>query len=232
MPLAAILLSLAAQTAVAPLPQTTVQQGHRHGRPFLSPMGEPFRGDGPSGDGLVDWFTQADTNHDGMLTASELQADAQRFFAILDTDHDGELDPDEVTHYETVIAPEVHGEPHSMYAPKPDGNANAGGIVPDAGDDGSDIPLTASHGPEGAGQFGLLNIPEPVAGADTDLSRSITLVEFRKAAYERFGLLDTGHAGRLTVAQLQAMRPSAPLGGFGRHGGRHRNGGWSGHHQG
>ena len=29
----------------------------------------------------------------------------QRFFRTLDTNHDGEIDPDEITHYETVIAP-------------------------------------------------------------------------------------------------------------------------------
>jgi hypothetical protein len=191
-------------------------------------MGEPFRGNGPSGDGLVDWFIQADSNRDGLLTVDELQADAQRFFATLDADHDGELDPDEVGHYETAIAPEVHGEPASMYAPKPDGNANAGGIVPDAGDDGSDIPLSAGRlGPEGGGRFALLNIPEPVAAADADLSRSITLAEFRKAAYDRFGMLDTSHSGRLTLAQLQAMRPAPSLGGFGHHG--HQQGRWGGH---
>jgi hypothetical protein len=116
-----------------------------------------------------------------------------------------------------------------MYAPKPDGNANAGGMVPDAGDDGSDIPLSPGlEGPQGGGRFALLNIPEPVAAADADLSRGITLTEFGKAAFDRFGLLDTAHSGRLTLAQLQAMRPAAPLGGFRHHGGGHRHGGWGG----
>jgi Ca2+-binding EF-hand superfamily protein len=191
-------------------------------------MGEPFRG-GTSGDGLTDWFNQADLNHDGLITVDEMQSDAQRFFARLDANHDGEIDPDEVTNYETVIAPEVHGEPASMYAPKPDGNANAGDIVPDASDDGSDIPLSHGlEGPQGGGRFALLNIPEPVAATDADLSRGITLAEFRKAAFDRFGLLDSTHTGRLTVAQLQAMRPSAPLGGFHHHDGGHKHGGWGG----
>lgn len=224
MPLAALLLSLAAAQASAP----TSAPVHRRGRAFLSPMGEPFRGV-TSGDGLVDWFDQADRNRDGSLTVDEMQADAERFFAALDTNHDGEIDPDEVTNYETVIAPEVQGEPPAMYAPKPDGDANAGGIVPDASDDGSDIPLKGGlQGPEGAGRFALLNIPEPVTAADSDLSRGITVAEFRTAAFNRFGLLDTGRSGRLTLAQLQAMRPSAPLGGFHRHGGGHKHGGWGG----
>lgn len=225
-----LVLSLAAAQAPAPSPptQNMEQPVRRLGRPFVSPMGEPFRGDGPSGDGLVDWFNQADRNHDGLVTADEMQADAQRFFASLDIDKDGEIGPDEIDRYETVIAPEVHGEP--VYAPKPDSSQQ---VDPDPDGDGSDLPTTSAGRGGGAGRFGLLNIPEPVAAADADLSRGITLDEFRRAALDRFALLDTGHRGGLTIAQLQAMRPSSV---FGRHGGgerpsgggHHRHGGWRG----
>ncbi len=83
------------------------------------------------------------------------------------------------------------------------------------------------RGPQGAGVFGLLDIPEPVAGADYDLSRSITPDEFRRAASDRFQLLDTTHSGRLTLAQLQAMRPGGHSGSYSGHGGHggHRHGG-------
>src|ERR1700745_1281596 len=77
------------------------------GRPFISPMGEPFFGRTADEDGLTVWFEQADRNHDGVLTPDEMTADAQRFFEVLDSNHDGEIDPDEIAHYETVIAPEV-----------------------------------------------------------------------------------------------------------------------------
>jgi hypothetical protein len=50
-------------------------------------------------------------------------------------------------------------------------------------------------------------MPEPVAAADTDFNRGVTLEEFRQAAIARFQMLDTGHRGSLTLAQLQAMRP-------------------------
>jgi len=73
----------------------------RWGRPFISPMGEPFFGTAP----LAAWFAQADSNHDGSLALAEMQADADRFFGLLDTNHDGEIDPDEINHYEQVIAP-------------------------------------------------------------------------------------------------------------------------------
>ena len=70
-------------------------------------MGEPFRPKMRGDDQLAAWFQQADTNHDGRLTLAEMQQDAERFHSALDTNHDGEIDPDEISHYETAIAPEV-----------------------------------------------------------------------------------------------------------------------------
>jgi Ca2+-binding EF-hand superfamily protein len=104
-PLILILAAAAAQPAGPPpgspaLAPTRFERGL-----FMSPMGEPFFERGQGQDGLKMWFQQADSNHDGILTADELASDAQRFFLTLDTNHDGEIDPDEVTHYETVVAP-------------------------------------------------------------------------------------------------------------------------------
>lgn len=53
------------------------------------------------------WFNQADANHDGALTAAELQQDAARFFVTLDVRRDGEIDPEDVDRYENEIAPEI-----------------------------------------------------------------------------------------------------------------------------
>jgi hypothetical protein len=55
----------------------------------------------------------------------------------------------------------------------------------------------------------LLDLPEPVAAADTDFDRGITLTEFRAAALRRFNLLDTAHRGSLTLVQLEAVRSAA-----------------------
>jgi hypothetical protein len=41
-----------------------------------------------------------------------------------------------------------------------------------------------------------------------DFDRGISLAEFCQAARERFALLDSAHAGRLGLAQLQALRPA------------------------
>ena len=98
MPLSVLILSLSA-TALHAAPGP-----HHFSRQFVSPMGEPFFGtDG--GDALQTWFTQADRNHDGVLSADEMQADAERFFGLLDVNHDGEIDPDEITRYEQDVAP-------------------------------------------------------------------------------------------------------------------------------
>ena len=57
----------------------------------------------------------------------------------------------------------------------------------------------------------LLNIPEPVAAADTDFNRAITLEEFRQAAIERFQLLDrrTKAGSRSRSSRPCRMRPTS-----------------------
>ena len=80
-------------------------------------MGEPFRAHSATDDTLADWFRQADRNADGVLTADEMVADAERFFATLDTNHDGQIDPDELAHYEWEIAPDIQVMARTRRAP-------------------------------------------------------------------------------------------------------------------
>lgn len=165
--------------------------------PFISPMGEPFRARTAEDDTLARWFAGADRDHDGALTADELVADADRFFATLDSNHDGEIDPDELVQYEWEIAPDIQLMSRTRPAPgaprtKPDHEPH-------------ELPL---GGLQGAARYGLLNMPEPVAAADANFDRGISLAEFRQAARERFALLDSAGAGRLSLAQLQALRPA------------------------
>jgi Ca2+-binding EF-hand superfamily protein len=154
------------------------------GRTFISPMGEPFRVGGSGDEGLAAWFQQADRNHDGSVTLDELKQDAQRFFLTLDTNKDGEIDPDELTNYETVVAPEIRS------------GMSWGGFT---GDELNDEAT-------GGGRLGLLTIPEPVAAADSNFNRGVSAAEFEQAATSRFALLDTDHDGRLTLPELQARR--------------------------
>jgi Ca2+-binding EF-hand superfamily protein len=186
------------------------------GVPFISPMGEPFRPRRQDEDALADWFRQADRNHDGFLTLDEMTADADRFFATLDTDHNGQIDPDELVSYEWEIAPEIQvnsklRRPRGTASPTAlqtaDDPRRDHGRRKRGADEGFD-PL--DNGPQGAGRYSLLNMPEPVAAADADFNRAITQAEFREAAVSRFQILDKSHTGRLTVPQLEAMLPKLP----------------------
>jgi Ca2+-binding EF-hand superfamily protein len=154
-------------------------------------MGEPFVGRTAGEDGLVVWFQQADRNHDGVLTVDEMTADADRFFQALDRTHDGEIDPDDIDYYETVV-PEIR----------------AVGIISTSTSPGGD---TVEHVDDEthAGRFGLLQIPEPVASADSNFDRGVSPQEFRDAAVARFQLLDTSHSGRLTLPELENIRHAA-----------------------
>jgi len=141
-----------------------------------------------------------------MLTPDEMEADAERFFATLDTDHDGEIGPEELVHYEWEIAPDVQVMSKTRPAPGETGSDRA--RHDGAGDRGhSRFPAGSAYGFEGAARYSLLNMPEPVAAADANFDRGITLGEFRQAAVVRFGLLDTARSGKLTLAQLEALLP-------------------------
>lgn len=195
------ILLAAASSQPAALAPTPPAPTRRWGRQFISPMGEPFRDDA-RGDALAVWFDQADRNHDGYLTVEEMQADADRFFATLDTNHDGEIDPDEMTRYETVIAPQVYGGPPVELAGQPSDVEDPAGR-PRGHNRRRESPM---H--EGASQFGLLDLPEPVAAADADFNRGVSQAEFRQAALQRFAALDLDHKGRLTLAGLELIRPA------------------------
>ena len=177
--LVTLLLAAAAPTGAPSTPS------HRAGRTFISPMGEPFRPSGRDDDTLADWFKQADRDHDGYVTLAEMQQDAERFFGVLDANHDGEIDPDEITHYENVVAPEIQV------------GTRLGGSANDSDD-----------GHVGAARLGLLDLPEPVVSADFNFNRGISLAEFRQAASQRFIALDLAHHGRLSLAEAEAIRPS------------------------
>ena len=214
MPLPALIVSFLLSVAAAEEPPIIVKA--YPWAPFISPMGEPFRPPSSGEAPIARWFVRADQNHDGVLTADEMQADADRFFARLDSDRDGQIDPHEVTAYEHEIAPDV--QVNSQWkrrrgeaAPKPefDRNRPAWDSTRQREDryDGY-----RADGLQGAARYGLLNIPQPVASADADLNRLITLAEFRQAASYRFKLLDGRGQGRITLPELEARLPARPKG--------------------
>lgn len=214
-----IFLAMLVSTAQPPGPQAPITVTAHPWAPFISPMGEPFRARNASDDTLADWFRQADRNHDGTLTADEMVADAERFFARLDTNDDGQIDPDELARYEYDLAPDIQVNSRTKRAPgQPALAAQSSGPDEDAPvdrrqrrrqRDEADSTLGMGGALQGAARYGLLNMPEPVAAADSDFNGVVTLQEFKEAAIERFQLLDTRRRGGITLAQLEAI-PHAP----------------------
>jgi len=176
-------------------------------------MGEPFRAKARDDDTLAEWFGQADANRDGRITIEELQGDASRFFALLDVNNDGEIDPDEITRYENEIAPEIRSGEHfalALDSASADAGVERGGrrgrrVGPKPG-----LFRGGEDTHQGAGRFGLLDLPEPVVSADSDFNRGVSLREFRQAAQQRFLALDLDHHGYLTLAELERIRPAPP----------------------
>lgn len=218
------LLLFLAMAAAPPASAPITVKGHQWA-PFISPMGEPYRARTKDDDTLADWFYRADRNRDGAISADEMQADAERFFQTLDTDHNGEIDPDELANYEYEIAPDIQVNSRTERKPgEPAPIVRADIDNPDLDDpptradikreqrrrqrDGADA-LGFNGALQGGARYSLLNIPEPVAAADTDFNRVITFQEFRDAAAARFALLDSSHLGRLTLLQLESL-PHAP----------------------
>ena len=156
-------------------------------RLFLSPSGEPFRGE----DGLAAWFAGADADKNGVLTLTEFRDDAMRFFKVLDANGDGQVDGPENSIYERKIAPEItRVDMGPMDGPQ--------GKRPM-------VRRTDKREPRvGAARFSLINEAQPVRGADADLNQRVSSEEWAKAARRRFEILDTDQDGKLT---LEALRP-------------------------
>ncbi len=133
-----------------------------------------------------------------------MRADAERFFAVLDTDRDGRIGSEERMAYEATITPEVQVNSAWKRTRQEAAEAQAR-ENPDRDDRRSRNTVDGYqlNGLQGAARYGLLNLPEPVSGADADFNRIVTLDEFRHAASYRFQLLDSSRLGYLTMESLQ-----------------------------
>jgi hypothetical protein len=186
---------------------------------FISPAGKPYRARPAEPYPVVQWFTEADANHDGKLTREEMRADAAAFFRTLDTNHDGVIDGFEVQAYEQNVAPEILPRIENLRAGEgfdpnldladqrnTERQGSSGG-----GRGGFQMrqprEVKGETGTQGAAVYSLINQPEPVAAADADFDGKITLAEFEAAADRHFEILDTKQQGYLTLAGL----PKTPI---------------------
>lgn len=188
---------------------------------FISPAGEPFRAEPGQPYPVALWFSRADANHDGALTREEFAADSMAFFDQIDTNKDKVVDGFETADYERDVAPEITG-----ILPRRE-RRNDGGPPPIAFPPsrveqmmgppsfmhprGTPTPVRR----QGAAQYALLNEPQPVRGADSDLDQRVSRAEAEAAAGRRFALLDQDGDGRITLTDLpitpaQAMAGAPP----------------------
>lgn len=219
----ALLALLAATPATAqhgappsdPTPAAPLEVRRPYGGPeeliFISPAGEPFRGPADKPYPSAVWFAKADKDGDGVLTQAEFVADALAFFDTLDTDKDGFIDGFENVDYEKKVAPEINSvlrppdAPRKSWNPFSRDDAELGrSLLMSRDGTGKGMRETRR---QGAAQYGLLNEPHPVRGADADLDQKVSRIEAETAARQRFRLLDKDGDGRLAFGDL----PPTPM---------------------
>jgi len=183
-------------------------------RLFISPSGEPFRGE----DGLGRWLTQADTDHDGGVDLAEFRADARHSFQVLDANHDGVIDGFEMQAYERDIVPEIgvmtfDAGPTAGRAAGRGGGGRVGGEAQNGAPGTPQDVRVPGAGREGAARYSLINEPQPIAAADADLDGKVTLAEWMAITDRRFAKLDRAKTGKLTrETLLHPPKKEAPKG--------------------
>ena len=227
------------------------------GEPFRAPPGAPypvaawFAGADADHDGALTlseftadfdrFFVRLDADRDGVIDGFEV-ADYEANIApelLSRMDRPPEDDGDEIHDGQGGMGPggvDPEGGPRGGgQGGGRGGGHGGGGHGGRGGGDGASQFGAGRRGratPEGAGSISLLNLPEPVSGADRDVDGKVTREEWTFAAKARFRLLDKNGDGRLTLAELPLTRvqrlaaepakgkgkdKERPKGGHGRH---------------
>lgn len=173
---------------------------------YMSLMGEPYWTNEAGEHPFDQWMKMADQDGDGAISSVEFQADADAFFASLDTNDDKIIDGDEMAAYEQLAPGRTRAAgggakmPSSARRkPTPSSPVEPGQIALVTG---GDAPSATRIHP-GGGRINFSEVPQPVAMADANLDRRVTVDEFRKTAVRRFSNYDTDKDGRLTRKELR-----------------------------
>ena len=181
---------------------------------FIAPSGEPFRAGPGEPYPVAAWFAAADTNHDGKLTEGEFVINTTKFFDSLDLDHDQQLRSEEIKRYENDIVPEVRSGDYSAIDWGIGGGSSKAARRPALGLMQVQTDDLQAHVPEiwygrrdagagtGGSRYGIIAIPEPITGMDTDLNGIVSRREMLAAAQRRFRLLDTDEKNYLLLREL------------------------------
>ena len=173
---------------------------------YMSLMGEPFRVGDKGEDPFEQWFKLADQDSDGNVSRLEFRKDAEAFFTALDVNGDKVIDGDEMAAYEQMAPGRTRaaggGAPEKSSArptPKSSAPVEKGQVAVVAT---GDAP-SASRIHPGDSRVNFSEVPQPVAMADLNLDRRVTLDEFTKTASKRFTNYDVDQDSRLTPKELR-----------------------------
>ena len=173
---------------------------------YMSLMGEPYWTNSVGEHPFDQWLKMADQDGDGAVSSVEFVKDADAFFDSLDLDGDKIIDGDEMAKYEQLAPGRTRAAGGGAQLPsskRP--KATASGDVPkgQVGIVASGDAPSASRIHPGGGRINFAEVPQPVAMADRNLDRRVTVDEFRKTAQRRFANYDVDKDGRLTRKELR-----------------------------
>lgn len=191
--------SIALATLVAAPPVSA------RGHVYMSLMGEPFRTSAAGKDPFDQWFELADADGDGSISRTEFLADAKSFFAALDGNGDKVVDADEMALYEQDAPARTRAAGGgaaviSSARPKPTSSTpvREGDVAVVASG-----PSPSSTRVHPGGGIDVGSVPQPVAMADLNLDRRVTIEEFTKTAARRFVNYDTDGDSKLSRKELR-----------------------------